>query len=449
MTSIVTSSFEKRFLYFSPLSVAGKGFFVFQLQTKEDAFMSYVRGLRCRECGETYEEGPIYICEDCFGPLEVVYDYQAIARDVRREGINDGPLSIWRYQPLLPAQSNGVVGSDVGFTPLFHARNLGRTLGLERLYIKNDCVTPSYSFKDRVVSVAVTKARDFGFDTVACASTGNLANSVAAQAARAGLRAVVFVPADLEEAKIKASSVYGPTVLAVDGNYDDVNRLCSILADQKGWGFVNVNLRPYYSEGAKTLGFEVAEQLGWRAPDHVVVPMASGSLLVKIKKGLDELARVGLIDEVRTRVSGAQPAGCSPIASAFAAGADQVQPVVPDTVAKSLAIGVPADGPYALRTIRDSNGAADAVSDEEIIEGIRLLAETEGILAETAGGVTVAVLKKLAARGKIRSEELTVAFITGNGLKTQVVLNGKLTAPHQVTPTVSAVESALAEAAGD
>ncbi|MFQ5340653.1 MAG: threonine synthase [Anaerolineae bacterium] len=405
--------------------------------------MAYIHGLRCRECGETYEEGPIYICEECFGPLEVVYDYHAIGRDVQRRHIVDGPFNIWRYQALLPAQSNGVVGSDVGFTPLFHARNLGRVLGLDQLYIKNDCVTPSYSFKDRVVSIAVTKALEFGFDTIACASTGNLANSVAAQAARAGLRAVVFVPADLEEAKIAASLVYGPTVMAVDGNYDDVNRLCSILADQKGWAFVNVNMRPYYSEGAKTLGFEVAEQLGWRAPDHIVVPMASGSLLVKIKKGLDEFARVGLIDGISTRVSGAQPAGCSPIATAFEEGAEQVYPVVPDTIAKSLAIGVPADGPYALRAIRGSNGAAAAATDDEVIEGIRLLAETEGILAETAGGVTVAVLKKLAERGTIRPDELTVAYITGNGLKTQVVLNGRLAEPHQVTPTIAAVEAAL------
>ncbi|MFQ5856101.1 MAG: threonine synthase [Anaerolineae bacterium] len=405
--------------------------------------MEYTDGLRCRECGETYDEGPIYICDECFGPLEVVYDYEAIARDVQRRHIMEGPMNIWRYQALLPAQNNGVVGSDVGFTPMFHARNLGRVLGLEKLYIKNDCVTPSYSFKDRVVSVAATKALEFGFDTIACASTGNLANSVAAQAARACMRAVVFVPADLEEAKIAASSVYGPTVMAVDGNYDDVNRLCSILADQKEWAFVNVNMRPYYSEGAKTLGFEVAEQLGWRAPDHVVVPMASGSLLVKIKKGLDELARVGWIDDVNTRVSGAQAAGCAPIANAFAAGAEVVEPVVPDTIAKSLAIGVPADGPYALRTIRDSNGVSAAATDDEIIEGIRLLAETEGILAETAGGVTVAVLKKLAEHGTIRPDELTVAYITGNGLKTQVVLNGRLAQPHHVAPTVTAVEAAL------
>lgn len=409
--------------------------------------MLYTHGLRCRECGELYPEGPIYICDSCFGPLEVVYDYDAIATDVDRASITSGPANVWRYQSLLPVRGNGVVGADVGFTPVFHAQNLGQRLGLNNLYIKNDCVTPSYSFKDRVVAVAVTKALEFGFDTVACASTGNLANSVAAQAARAGLRAVVFVPADLEEAKIAASSVYGPEVVAVDGNYDDVNRLCSILADQKGWGFVNVNLRPYYAEGAKTLGFEVAEQLDWRAPDHILVPMASGSLLVKIKKGLDELERVGLIDRLDTRVSGAQASGCAPIANAFADGADRVQPVIPDTIAKSLAIGVPADGPYALRTIRDSNGAVAAATDDEVIEGIQLLAETEGILAETAGGVTIAVLKKLAERGTIRPDELTVAFITGNGLKTQVVLNGRLAVPHQVVPTVSAVESALAQPA--
>jgi len=411
--------------------------------------MSYVKGLICRECGQEYPQEPIFVCEECFGPLEVDYDFPAIAGALTRERVEAGPPNLWRYDSLLPTQGDGAIGTDgigadTGFTPLIRARNLGRALGLEQLYLKNDCVNPSYSFKDRVVSVAVSKAIEFGFDTVGCASTGNLANAVAAHAARAGLRAIVVIPSDLEEAKITASSVYGPTVVAVDGNYDDANRLCSMLADQYGWAFVNVNLRPYYADGAKTLGFEVAEQLGWRAPDHVVVPMASGNLLVKIKQGLDELARVGLIKEARTRVSGAQAAGCSPIVTAFQAGTDRIQPVKPQTVAKSLAIGNPGDGYYAIKAIGSSGGHAEAVSDEEIIEGIVLLARTEGIFAETAGGVTVAVLKKLAESGRIAPDELTVAYITGNGLKTQVALKGRLDSVVHCEPTLRSFEKALA-----
>lgn len=405
--------------------------------------MSYVKGLRCRECGQEYPQEPIYVCEECFGPLEVDYDYEAIAARISREQIAGGPPTMWRYRALLPIEGQGIVGHDVGFTPLTRAENLGRALGLKELYLKNDCLNPSYSFKDRVVSVAITKALEFGFQAVACASTGNLANAVAAYAARAGLAAYVFIPADLETAKIVASSVYGPTVVAVEGSYDEVNRLCTLLADRLGWAFVNVNVRPYYAEGAKTLAFEVAEQLGWRAPDHVVVPMASGSLLVKIRKGLDELGQVGLLDGVATRVSGAQAEGCSPIVAAFKAGSDHIQPVRPQTIAKSLAIGHPADGIYALQVMRESGGYAEAVSDEEIVEGIELLARSEGIFAETAGGVTIAALKKLAESGKISPNELTVAYITGNGLKTQGVLDGRLNSVLHIEPTLRSFEEAF------
>lgn len=411
--------------------------------------MSNVHGLRCRECGRDYEEGPYYVCEDCFGPLEVVYDYEWIAANTSHERIAAGPPTMWRYATLLPAAPNGSLGDlGTGYTPLIRAHNLGRALGLRNLYVKNDCVNPSYSFKDRVVGVAVSKAREFGFDTVACASTGNLANSVAAHAAHCGMKAFVFVPADLEEAKIVASGVYGPRVVAVDGNYDQVNRLCTMIADDYQWAFVNVNVRPYYAEGSKTLGFEVAEQLGWQAPDHVVVPMASGSLLTKIAKAFRELTELNLIAEHATHISGAQPAGCSPIATAFEGESGNIVPVKPKTVAKSLAIGNPADGYYALRVIRDSGGYAASVSEEEIVEGIKLLAHTEGIFAETAGGVTVGVLKKLAESGRIDPDEVTVAYITGNGLKTSIAVEGRLNPLMHITPTMKAFEQSLAEWTG-
>ena len=407
--------------------------------------LPHVLGLRCRECGARYPEAPQYVCDECFGPLEVEYDYDYIRAHVTRERIASGPWNLWRYADLLPVAADKAVGIPSGFTPLLRADRLGRALGLKHLYIKNDTVNPTYSFKDRVVSMAISKAVEFGFDTIGCASTGNLANSVAAHAARAGIRAFVFIPSDLEWAKINASLVYGPTLVAVDGTYDDVNRLCAMLADEYGWAFVNVNVRPYYSEGGKTLGYEVAEQLGWRAPDHVVVPMASGSVLTKITKGLDEFKKLGLIDNRPTRVSGAQAAGCSPIVDAFVQGRSYAEPVRPNTIAKSLAIGSPADAPYALRIFRETGGAAEVATDDEVIEGIRLLAETEGIFAETAGGVTIAVLKKLAESGRIAPDEVTVAYVTGNGLKTSVVLEGRLAEGLHIKPTLRSFEAALSE----
>jgi threonine synthase len=403
----------------------------------------YATGLRCRVCGEGYPLDPIHVCERCFGPLEVAYDDAALARDLTRESIAAGPPTLWRYKPLLPVASDSPVDLGGGWTPLLRAERLGRALGLDHLYIKNDCVNPTYSFKDRVVAVAVSRARELGIDTVACASTGNLASAVAAAAAVAGLRCYVFVPEGLEASKIVNAGVYGPQVVQVKGNYDAVNRLCAELADAYNWGFVNVNLRPYYAEGSKTLGFEVCEQLGWRAPDHVVVPIASGALLVKIARGIRQLADVGLIAAPHTRFSGAQAAGCAPVATAFAAGTDDVRPVRPNTIARSLAIGNPADGPFAVRVARESGGAIDAAGDAEIVEGIRLLARTEGIFAETAGGVTVAVLKRLAKQGVLRRDETIVAYITGNGLKTPDAVAGSLPEPISVAPSVEAFEAAI------
>jgi len=389
--------------------------------------MAYIKGLRCRECEREYPLEPVHVCEFCFGPLEVVYDYEAIAAALSREKIAAGPPTIWRYAELLPC-SPGAERVDLGsgFTPLVKADNLGKALGLKRLYIKNDTLNPTYSFKDRVVSVALTRAKEFGFTIAACASTGNLANSVAAHAAKAGLEAYVFIPADLEQGKVLTTAVYGPNLVAVDGNYDEVNRLCAEIAGEYPWAFVNVNIRPYYAEGSKTIAFETAEQLDWRAPDHVVVPIASGSLLTKIKKGFDEMHKVGLIDEPRTRISGAQAFGCAPVATAFEAGIDIIKPVKPKTIAKSLAIGNPADGYYALKAVNETGGSIGTADDDEIVEAIKLLAENEGIFTETAGGVTVAVLKKLAESGKIKPDELTVAYITGLGLKTLEALAGKV-----------------------
>ena len=406
--------------------------------------MSYAKVLRCRECSREYPLEPLYVCEFCFGPLEVIYDYQALAKDMSREKIAQGHLSMWRYKDLLPVEGE-VIDTGTGFTPLIKADNLGCEMGLEQLYIKNDCVNPTYSFKDRVVSVAVTKALEFRFSTLACASTGNLAMSVAAHAAKAGLNSFVFIPADLEQGKIAGTAIYGPTLIAVEGSYDDVNRLCSELMEESDWAFVNINLRPYYAEGSKTLGYEVAEQLGWRAPEHTVVPVASGSLLTKIWKGLNELSLLGLIGPVDTRMHVAQAAGCSPIVSAFKAGTLNVHPVKPDTIAKSLAIGNPADGRYALKTLRESGGNACAVTDDEVVQGIKLLAETEGIFAETAGGVVVAALKHLVASGTIKKDELTVAFITGCGLKTQEAVVDSMTKPITIRPTVSSFKQALEE----
>ncbi|MBW4469685.1 MAG: threonine synthase [Stenomitos rutilans HA7619-LM2] len=412
-----------------------------QLQTKSAATF---RALKCKECGEEYELKAIHVCEFCFGPLEVAYDYDALRRAVTRESIQAGPHSIWRYRPFLPVETNQPIDVGTGLTPLVRANRLARRLGLKKLYIKNDAVNmPTLSFKDRVVSVALTRARELGFSTVSCASTGNLANSTAAIAAHAGLDCCVFIPADLEAGKVMGTLIYSPTVMAVQGNYDQVNRLCSEVANTHGWGFVNINLRPYYSEGSKTLGYEVAEQLGWELPDHIVAPLASGSLFTKIYKGFREFVDVGLVADKHVRFSGAQADGCSPIAQAYREGRDFVTPVKPSTIAKSLAIGNPADGVYAIDIARKTNGNIESVNDAEIIAGIKLLAETEGIFTETAGGTTIAVLQKLAEAGKIDPDETTVVYVTGNGLKTQEAVQGYVGEPLTIEPKLDSFERAL------
>jgi len=403
--------------------------------------MSYARALRCRKCGQEYPLHPVNLCDFCLSPLEVNYDYKAMARVISRERLADGPLNMWRYRDMMPVEGKEIdIGT--GFTPLIKADNLGRELGLERLYIKNDCLNPTYSFKDRVVSVAVTKAQEFGFDTVACASTGNLAASVAAHAAKANMKAYVFVPSGTESGKLVGTAIYNPTLIIVDGSYDDVNRLCAELVQRHKWGFININLRPYYAEGSKTLGYEVAEQLGWHAPDCVVAPAASGLLFTRIWKGLDELAILGLIEPVNTHMYLTQAAGSSPIVHAFQVGTLHVHPQEPDTIAKSIAIGNPADGYYALMVARQSGGGACAVTDEELVAGMKLLAQTEGIFTEAAGGVVVAGLKKLAASGVIKRNELTVAFVTGAGPRTQEILSD-IIQPVTVRPALESVEEAL------
>ena len=408
--------------------------------------MDFVSGLRCRECGRTYPAEALHVCDFCFGPLEVTYDYERVAATITRERIEAGPRSIWRYADLLPVADAHPVDLGAGFTPLVRADRLAAELGLGELWIKDDTANPTGSFKDRVVSVALTKARQLGFKVAACASTGNLANSVAAHAARAGMDSVVLIPHDLERAKVTMTSVYGGRVFAVQGSYDDVNRLCAELtSEQPEWAFVNVNVRTYYAEGSKTLAFEVAEQLGWKAPDHVVVPIGSGSQLTKVAKGFQELWKVGLLDEEPSvRVSGAQADGCSPVATAFAEGTDAIRPVKPKTIAKSLAIGNPADGWYALDAIRTSGGSCASVTDAEILDGIRLLARTEGIFAETAGGVTIATLAKLAAQGAIRSDERVVAMVTGHGLKTVEALTEVVGPTATIAPTLDSFAAAMA-----
>ena len=382
--------------------------------------MSYVLGLKCRECGRVYPKEVINVCEYCFGSIEVDYDYEAIRRVLTKAGFAQRPRSLWRYRELLPIEGEPTVGAFSGFTPLLRSANLAKALGVEELYIKDDSVChPTLSFKDRVVSVALTRAKELGFDTVACASTGNLANAVSAHAAKAGLKCYVFIPADLEIGKVVASLIYRPTVVGVEGVYDDVNRLCAELSAKYPWAFVNVNIRPYYAEGSKTHGYEIAEQLGWRAPAHVVIPAASGSLITKIHKAFKEFRLLGLIPDSPCRLYAAQAGGCSPIVQAIKEGSDIVKPVKPKTIAKSLAIGNPADGYYATNAIRETGGTGEAVSDEEIIEGMQLLAQTEGIFTETAGGVTVAVAKKLIEQGVIPRRDSIVLCITGNGLKTQ------------------------------
>jgi len=397
--------------------------------------------LVCRECGAEAPLGPSYACPDCFGPLEVGYDYGAISR----ETIEAGPRTIWRYRDLLPVPAGvaDIPNLEPGWTPLVRAHNLGRELGLRSLWVKDDSANPTHSFKDRVVAVALAAAREFGFTTLACPSTGNLANAVAAAAARAGIRSVVLVPADLEAQKILMTAVFGGTLVTVEGTYDDVNRVASQLAEEhEDWAFVNVNVRPYYAEGSKTLGFEVAEQLGWRLPAQVVIPVASGAQLTKVDKAFGELGTLGLVEPTPYKIFGAQATGCSPVAAAFKAGQDVVAPVRPNTIAKSLAIGNPADGPYVLDTCRRTGGAVEDVSDEEVVEGIRLLARTEGIFAETAGGVTVAVLRKLLEAGQLDPDADTVVFNTGDGLKTIDAIAGAVGPTAHIAASAAAFEAA-------
>ena len=396
-------------------------------------------GLRCRECGNHVPLAPVHVCDQCFAPLEIAYDEDRL-RLVTRASIQAGPQTIWRYAGLLPAGQDLATRVDLGagMTQLRNAPNLARALGMRKLWIKDDSGNPTHSFKDRVVSVALSAARAFGYTTVSCASTGNLANSVAAHATRAGLRSIVFIPSDLEQGKVVQTAVYGQTLVAVEGTYDDVNRLCSEVAEYEDWAFVNVNVRPYYAEGSKTLGYEVAEQLGWRLPQQVVIPMASGSLLTKIDKAFQEWARLGLVEGSPYKVFGAQATGCSPIATAYENGRDSVRPVKPQTIAKSLAIGNPADGPYALDAVRRTGGAMGHVSDELVVEGIRLLAETEGLFAETAGGVTVATLRQLLAVGKVDPDAETVLYNTGDGLKTIDAVAGLVGPTATIAPSYKA-----------
>ena len=403
--------------------------------------MSYTRALRCRKCGREYSLAPLNLCDSCLSPLDVSYDYKAMAKGLSREKLAEGPLSMWRYRDMLPVES-GEVDIGSGFTPLVKANNLGRELGLDQLYIKNDCLNPTYSFKDRPVSVAATKAQEFGFDTIACASTGNLAASVAAHAAKANMKAYVFVPSEAEPGKLVGAAIYDPVLVVVDGSYDDVNRLCARLVQKYNWGFININLRPYYAEGSKTLGYEVAEQLGWRTPDCILHPAGSGLSFTRIWKGFTEMATLGLIEPVKTHMYIVQTSGCSPIVNAFEAGTSHVNPVIPDTVAKSIAIGNPADGYYALKVARESGGGAYAVSDEELIDGMKLLAQTEGIFAEATGGAVIASLKKLAASGIIKKDELTVTFITGAGPRTQDTISD-VVQPYTVQPSLESFEEVL------
>jgi threonine synthase len=401
--------------------------------------------LRCRECHQSWGNVPKSICEDCFSPLEIFYDYDSIRRDFTREKIAQGPPNIWRYSALLPLPENHEPTLPVGFTPLIKAPRLARGIGAKNLYVKNDAVClPTLSFKDRVVAVALANARSFGFDTVSCSSTGNLANATAAQAARNGFKCWIFIPADLEPAKIIGTQVFGAKLVRISGSYDQVNRLCSQIADEHNWGFVNVNLRPYYAEGSKTFGYEIAEQLDWRLPDNIVCPMAGGSLIVKIKKAFDELIQLGLVEPKPVKFFGAQATGCSPISTAVKLGNTEIDPQKPSTIARSLAIGNPADGHYAIKTITKSGGWSEDISDPEIVKSIQLLAETEGIFTETAGGVTVGCARKLYKSDRILPDETTVLCITGNGLKTTDVLTGEYEAEEPIAPKLAEFERVLA-----
>src|SRR5580700_8191862 len=412
--------------------------------------------LRCRECGRTWGNQPRSICDDCFSPLEVAYDYDALRALINQgtfscERIARRPPNMWRYSELLPLPQGFEPRLPVGFTPLFQAPRLAERLSGTRaaaanLYLKNDAVClPTLSFKDRVVAVALSQAKAFGFDTVSCSSTGNLANAVAAHAAREGLKAWIFIPSDLEPAKILGTNVFGAKVVRIAGSYDQVNRLCSQIADEHNWGFVNVNLRPYYAEGSKTVGFEIAEQLGWRLPDNVVCPMAGGSLIVKIKKAFSELVQLGLVEDKPVKFFGAQATGCSPISTAVKTGSSEIEPQKPATIARSLAIGNPADGHYAIKTIKQSGGWSEDISDPEVVDSIRLLAETEGVFTETAGGVTVGTAGKLYRQDRILPEETTVLCITGNGLKTTDVLSGVYEIERPIAPKLAEFEKYLHE----
>jgi threonine synthase len=409
---------------------------------------SYVRALKCRECGQEYPIEPTHVCEFCFGPLEVAYDYDGLKGKFTRELIESRPQTMWRYKELLPIDGEPTVGVQNGYTPLIRARNLEKVLGVAELYIKNDSVCyPTLSFKDRVVSVALSKAVEFGFTTVACASTGNLAGSVAANAAAAGLTSYVFIPHDLEQGKVLGAGIFGTKIIGIRGKYDDVNRLCSEVAGKYGWAFVNVNVRPFYAEGSKSLGYEIMEQLGWKAPRHVVVPMASGSLCTKVDKSIKEFIKLGLIEDNATSVYGAQATGCSPISKSVKEGTDLIHPVIADTIAKSLAIGNPADGYYANRVIRESGGWAEDISDQEVIDGMKLLAETEGIFAETAGGVTLGCAKKMIESGRLPRDESIVLCITGNGLKTQEAVVNAIEKPRIIDASLKEFDL-LAQADG-
>ncbi|MBS1806777.1 MAG: threonine synthase [Acidobacteria bacterium] len=402
--------------------------------------MSFVKGLKCRECGAPYPVAPVAICEECFGPLEVDYDYDAIKKVLTRDEIGRRPKNLWKFRELMPLDGEPTVGLNSGGTPLVKADRLAKALGVREIYLKNDAVNhPTLSFKDRVVAVALSKAREFGFDAVGCASTGNLANSVAAQSASVGFPAYILIPDNLEKSKVLGTQIFGTNLIPVKGNYDDVNRLCSEIAGRHNIGFVNVNLRPFYGEGSKTFGYEIAESLGWRTPDAVVVPMAGGSLITKIFKGFGELAKLGLVEEKQTRFYGAQATGCNPIAAAVKAGTRDIRPVKPNTIAKSLAIGNPADGYFATGVISGSGGWSEDVSDPEIVKAIQLLAETEGIFAETAGGVTVATTKKLIEQGRLTADDTIVIAITGNGLKTTEALT--LEEIESIEPKLAAFEA--------
>ncbi len=406
--------------------------------------MSYMLGLRCRECGRSYPKEVIFVCEYCFSSVEVEYDYDAIRKVLTREAIASRPKSLWRYRELLPIDGEPTVGLFSGFTPLVRAERLAGALGVDELYLKDDSVShPTLSFKDRVVSVALTRAKELGFDTVACASTGNLANSVSALAARAGLSGYIFIPADLEQAKVVGSLIYKPTVVAVDGNYDEVNRLCAEIGAKFPWAFVNINIRPYYAEGSKTYGYEIAEQLGWRIPRHIVVPCAGGSLITKIAKAFRELVRLGLVEGRLPRLYAAQAQGCAPIVNTIRERGEIVRPVKPNTIAKSLAIGNPADGYFATSAVLDSGGWADSVSDEEIVLAMKLLAETEGIFTETAGGVTLGVAKKLIEEGRIPRDEPIVICITGNGYKTQEPILNRVGQTISIKANLASFETAF------